>query len=202
MTGRRLCMLSIGDSSTAGPVSVLRNKRAAGTRFRSPGLSPSSTGTARRGEGGGRRESTDSGRISPPAESFGGCIPKSGDRSLYLVQQPNHNRPPAIPAHYPLPLDGRAVPALPCAGGIPRNAPLTPLHPPVVGSDVALCNCDLAHRHRVCASPTPPFEFRRLEFRVSATPATAGTNFPARRFPPKLWAARRSVVRPPAGADV
>ena len=89
---------------------------------------------------------------------------------------------PAVPdpyplstIHYSLPLDGRAVPALPCAGGLPPQRPpcnATVCAPPQLtrqppGSNATMCarfqllvNAPRTRCGRRCASPIPPFEFR------------------------------------------
>jgi len=66
------------------------------------------------------------------------CTPELRNQFHCLGQQPRQgrpthilaaaNRPPAT-IHYPLPMDGRAVPALPCAGGHPPQRPPVAMPP-------------------------------------------------------------------------
>ena len=64
------------------------------------------------------------------------AVQNGGAKFPYLAQQPSHTSPPQFPTtnHYPLPtihcrLDGRAVPALPCAGGHPPQRPPAAMPP-------------------------------------------------------------------------
>ena len=82
--------------------------------------------------------------------------------------------------------------------GTPPQRPLTPLLAQHVGSFVARCSGDPSRRHRactiatcrqsrrgqcgrLCASPAPPFEFRRLVFRV---PSFGNSSHRRHDFPP------------------
>ena len=103
---------------------------------------------------------------------------------------PGHH--PLSTIHHPLPLDGRAVPALPCAGGRPRNAPLA--MPPCV----RVPSCRVGVR-RVDATVPARFQpaadtTRTRRQRTCAAPAVRITNHESRPF----WAVgpfRPSLVR-------
>ena len=76
---------------------------------------------------------------------------------------------PLTTGNWPLPLGGRAVPALPCAGGRPPQRP--PVNATVRARPQLPCQRQPCRRHQVCASAVPPFEFRRFEFRFTAVQA-------------------------------